>query len=136
MSIDPAFGINNFGKQKMYSESETLANNILTVLLGKPGSFPSIPSLGMYVQGVVIQPYDQIDTDSLKNELVTQCAQFKGVVQGGEFDVMKTTTKNKDGDTIPVILFIIPTQIKGVGNRLAIGISTDSGATRFNFSWL
>ena len=95
MAIDPAFGLNSFGKPKMYSETQTLANNILTVLFGKPGSFPD-----------------------------------------GQFDIIKSSTTDKDGLEKPLILFVIPTIIKEVSSKLAVGvIITDKGIS-YNFAWI
>ena len=48
-NIDPTFGLNNFNQTKVLSETETLVNNILMVLFGKPGFYPSIPALGMNI---------------------------------------------------------------------------------------
>ena len=45
--VDPAFGKNAFNSPKYYNETQTAANNILTILFGRPGFYPSIPDLGM-----------------------------------------------------------------------------------------
>ena len=49
-SVDPAFGVDSFNRPKVLSETETIVNNILFILFGKPGSYPSIPSLGMDIE--------------------------------------------------------------------------------------
>ena len=49
-SVDPVYGVNNFNETKVLTEAETLVNNILMILFGKPGFYPSIPSLGMDIQ--------------------------------------------------------------------------------------
>lgn len=136
MAIDPAFGLNNFGKAKLYSESETLANNLLTVLFGKPGSYPSIPSLGMYIQGMLYDSYDDLEEDELKSQLIEQCSYFDEVVTSGEFDIQKTTTKTKDGYEVPFVKIIIPTVIKDVSNRFAVGILMNNGNISYNFQWV
>lgn len=136
MSVDPAFGLDNFKKSKLYSESETLANNILAVLFAKPGSFPSMPKLGMYIQGVVMRFTDEIDTEAIKSELVVNCSHFENVVSSGEFDVQKRTVTNKEGTSVPILVLIIPAKIKNVSNQLLIGIVYDGGKIRYNFNWL
>lgn len=136
MAIDPAFGLNDFGKPKMYSETQTLANNILTVLFGKPGSFPSMPELGMNIQNTLYNHYDDFDEESVKSELTDQCSYFSDVISSGEFDIIKSSTTDKDGLEKPLILFIIPTVIKDVSNRLAVGIVIGDNGITYNFAWL
>lgn len=136
MGIDPAFGTSNFGTAKMYSESETLINNILTILFGKPGAYPTLPNLGMDVPKLLLNLYDDIDEETLKNELVENCSSFKDVVQNGEFDVIKTTLKDKHANEVPSILFKVPTKIKNVSKSLIIGISSSNKQIAYNFAWL
>ena len=136
MAIDPAFGLNSFGKPKMYSETQTLANNILTVLFGKPGSFPSMPELGMNIQDTLYSHYDDFDEETFKEELTDQCSAFDDVVSDGQFDIIKSSTTDKDGLEKPLILFVIPTIIKEVSSKLAVGvIITDKGIS-YNFAWI
>jgi len=136
MAIDPAFGANNFGTPKMYSETETIANNILTVLFGKPGAYPTMPHLGMDVPKMVLMLYDEIDEESLKNELISNCSSFSEVVRDGDFDVIKTVLKDKEGNDSPTVLFKIPTQIKNVSRSLIIGISSSNRQISYNFAWI
>lgn len=118
---DPGFGVNNFNKPKYYSESQTTANNIMMILYGRPGFYPSIPDLGMDVSRLLNIPLDDIDCESLKSELTIQCNRFIENVRDGTFDVFKSLLDNK-----PLIIFAVPVEVKRVPKRIAIGISTDS----------
>ena len=133
MSVDPAFGTNNFGAPKMYSESETLANNIVATLLGRPGSYPSMPDLFMGIQDYLMSMEDDIDEEAIKNELVSQCSHFKQVVRDGNFQVTKTNT-TMNGKDIPLILFAIPTIVENRNRNLAIGFTKDGNNLKFNFA--
>lgn len=136
MAIDPAFGTNNFGTPKMYSESETLVNNILTILFGKPGAYPTLPNLGMDVARLVLTLYDEISEESLKNQLIYNCSHFNEVVKNGEFDVIKTVLKDVNKNNVPTLLFKIPTIIKNVSKSLIIGISSTNRQISYNFAWM
>lgn len=137
MPVDPAFGVSSFGEPKVYSETETLANNILAVLFGKPGSIPTMPNAGMYIQDLVMQMEDEINTEEIKASLVNQCSDFKSVVNTGEFDVTKRSfTDPKTGVTSPLLLIVIPTQIKHVSRSLVIGIRKSGNTITYNFSWV
>ena len=116
----PAFGVNNFNKPKMYSESETTANNIMSLLYGVPGFYPSIPDLGMNIGRLLDSFMDDIDTESIKVELATQCNKFIKNIRDGSFDVEKTTLNGN-----PLLIFVIPVTIKQVPKRVGIGITTD-----------
>ena len=137
MSVDPAFGINNFGKPKMYNETQTVANNILAMLFGKPGSIPSMPELGLYIQGQLFEFFDDINTDSLKNSLVEQCRYFDTYVQSEEFDIIKNTITNPvNGETSDILLIILPTQIQNTSKHFAIGMQKKGDGVVYNFTWL
>lgn len=136
MAIDPAFGVDSFGNPKMYSESETLARNILTILFGKELAYPTMPSFGMDIPKLILTMYDEISEDDLKNELIGHCTHFREVVQTGEFDVIKTILKDSLGNDAPSILFQIPTQIKHVSRTLVIGITATQKHITYNFVWL
>lgn len=137
MPIDPAFGINNFGKPKMYNETQTVANNILALLFGKPGSIPSMPDLGMYIQGQLFEFFDDIDTDSLKSQLVEQCRYFDTYVQSNEFDIIKNTITNPvNGETSDILLIILPTQIQNTSKHFAVGLQKKGDSVVYNFTWL
>lgn len=136
MAKDPAFGLNGFGKPKIYSESETLAHGILNALLSKPGSYPSMPNFGMNVARMVFLPYEEIDTTAIKTELIQHCSYFANVVQSGEFDVDKREVTDNLGKKVPMLIFIIPTIVRNVGKRLVIGIRKNGIGISYNFSWV
>lgn len=135
MGKDPAFGLNGFGRPKICSESETLAKGILNVLLSKPGSYPSIPNLGMNISQMVFLPFDDIDTSAIKTELVQHCSYFADVVQNGAFQVTKLEATDDLGQKVPLLVFEIPTIIKTVGKRLLIGIKKSGLGITYNFTW-
>lgn len=136
MAVDPGFGLNNFGAPKIYNETETVARNVLMVLFGKPGSYPSLPHIGMDIPKLLLTSYDDLSEDALKQELVNQCSSFSSVVRSGEFDVIKTFNTDKDNVKKPLLLFKIPTQIKTKSRNLVIAIESGSKGITYNFVWI
>lgn len=134
MPIDPAFGTNNFNKPKMYSESETLARNIVAVLFGKPGAYPTMPGGGMYIQGSLMKMEDDVDTEGLKTELISQCSHFTQVVRNGEFDVQHKTLRIR-GNSARALVFRIPTVIRDHRRNLLIGVIEMARKISYNFEW-
>lgn len=135
MAVDPAFGTNDFNEPKLYSESETLVKNILTVLFGVPGSYPTMPKLGMNIQALIMSLEDDIDPSTIKSELVSQCSHFREVVSNGEFDVIKTTYMSND-KLEPILLISVPTVIRNTYRNLVIGITSQHELIKYNFSWI
>lgn len=118
--IDPAFGVNSFNEPKYYSESQTAANNIMMILYGKPGFYPSIPDLGMDVPRLNDTFFDDLDTDQIKSELARQCNVFIDNIRDGTFDVQKSLINGK-----PLLIFVVPVISEQVPQRIAIGITTN-----------
>lgn len=132
--IDPKFGVNAFEKGDYSNESQTVANNFLALLFGKPGFFPSMPELGIYIQSYVYQHFDDIDVGAIKAEVIRQCDELMDWVNDGSFDVIKTKNQ-KNGS--PMILFKLPVQEKDITKHFAVAITlgTDNSIS-YNFTWL
>ena len=119
--VDPAFGLNSFNTAKYYNESQTTANNIMFILEGRPGCYPSIPELGMNIRQLLYRPMDEINTDAIKVELARQCSYFLTNIRNGTFDVQKTVYQGN-----PLLVFVIPVTVEQVTQQLAIGVTTNT----------
>ncbi|HAU88253.1 MAG TPA: hypothetical protein DCW90_23095 [Lachnospiraceae bacterium] len=132
MAIDPAFGVDNFLQAKFYNETETVANNFMTLLFGKPGFFPSIPYLGLDIPNRLYTTVDSETIQGLKNEVRRQCEELIDFVDDGSFDIQLTFIKEQ-----PVLVFILPIVEKDCTKHFAVGIKTDDlGSVSYNFTWL
>ena len=120
--VDPAFGMNSFNTPKFYNESATTAKNIITILEGRPGFFPSMPDLGMDIKrSLLYKDIDELDTNVIKAELVRQCDAFITNIRNGTFDVQKVLYQEK-----PLLVFVIPVTIEQAPQRLAVGVTLNS----------
>lgn len=127
--LEPSFGVNSFNKAKYKNETETIATSVVNLLLGKPGYFPSMPNLGINIQDLIYQFWDDIDVNIIKAKIVAQCQVLEEYVDSGELDVVKA---DYNGD--PLLLVIVPVQVKNTKERLAIGITQNSnGQTMYNY---
>ena len=131
MAVDPQFGIDSYNRAKILSETQTIVYNLLTILFGKPGFYPSIPQLGMDIQQYLYMFDDEFDTNYIKSQLASQCRDFIDVIKDGSFDVIKSTYNDQ-----PLLIFVIPAIITNVETNLFLGITvTNSGDYRFNFTF-
>lgn len=131
MAIEPDFGVNNFNKPKMFSESETLVNNLLMLLFMRPGSYPSLPNLGIDIEQYLYMFFDEINTEKIKYDIAAQCVQFLDAVEAGSLDVQKILYKKK-----PLLLIVLPVRIEEnvTGLKLALTLN-DANNVFYNFEY-
>ena len=124
--VDPAFGVNEYGKPKMLTEDQTLVNNFLLLLLGKPGFYPSIPTIGIDIEQYLYTFIDDINLDELKAKIAVQCNDFLPAIREGNFDIQKTVMRDKI-----LLVFTLPSVAK---KQTLLGVTTDgSGKVIFRF---
>ena len=127
--VDPVFGTNDYGKQKMLTENQTLANNFLMLLLGKPGFFPSLPMIGIDIEQYLYAFIDEINIEQLKAKIAVQCSDFLPAINQGNFDIQKTTMKDR---TLRV--FTLPSISDTNEYPIILGVTTnDSGEVIYRF---
>lgn len=128
-SVDPTFGIDEFKRPKVLSETETTVNNILTLLMGEPGFYPSIPYIGINIKQYLYMPIDDIPCEAITAELAKQCSDFAPDINSGEFTIQKSIYNKK-----PIILVTLPVIDDTKKNVLSIGITVnDKGEYIYNF---
>lgn len=131
MNKDPAYGVNSFNKPKILNETQTLVNNLVLVLTGKPGFYPSQPTLGMDISQYLYSFDDEINVTDIKNKLVEQCSDFLDCIKNGDFDVMITHHNEK-----PMLVFKLPMVVDNSYTELVLGVSTSpTGELIYNFTF-
>lgn len=127
--IEPLFGEDSFRKPKLLKDSEVMVNAILMVLFGKPGFFPSIPELGMYIQQYRYVNLDQVDTDQMKVQLAYQCGLLKDDIISGDIDIQKVMLGNGN-----IALGIkIPITENHVKSSVLIGVQYKEDGIAYNY---
>lgn len=129
MSVDPVYGVNDFNRPKVLAEDETYVNNLLMILFGKPGFYPSIPYLGMDVGSMLYMFEDEINVDKIKTDLAYQCLDFLPLIDNGDLDVVVTTYKGRT-----MIIFQLPIIYKKKTTTLTVGVTlNDKGQLIYQF---
>ena len=98
---EPAFGLDKFRKPLVYEDWEAVAQSIIIVLFGKPGFYPSIPTLGMDMN----ERLDKIDVDQLKGQLAYQLNIVSDLILTDQIKIIK---KVLVGYKIPALIILIP----------------------------
>ena len=124
------FGVNDFNRPNVLSEVDTEVHNILAILFGKPGFYPSIPKLGMNISQYLYKFEDEIDPKAILAELASQCRDFLPEIQSGDIDVQWVTSNGRR-----FLVFTLPVILSERSTTIALGITKDqtSGEIRFNF---
>lgn len=89
IGYDAAFGLNEFGQPRLMSEIEVVKTVLMVVLLGNKGMIPSLPWIGMNIDDRLYNFYDDIDPESLKSEIVQQCAALGVYFQNESIQITK-----------------------------------------------
>lgn len=127
-AVNPSFGVNDFNEVKYYEADETIVRDLLLLLFGKPGFYPSIPYLGMNIQTLLYTLEDDMDTSQLKAKLAVQCNDFLGLITSGELDIY---TLHYNGN--PMLVFRLPV-VREKASDLILGITVlENGEMQFNF---
>ena len=126
--VEPTFGLDDFQRPKTLKDYDALARIVLTILFGKPGFYPSIPNLGMFIQQYSNKRLDEIDTDMMKVQLAYQCSLLCEQITNGDIDILKTVVDEK-----PALLIKIPHYISTSISNLVIGVQIDEKELVYNY---
>ena len=130
--VNPVFGINSFNKPKKMSPKESYIMDIMMLLFGKPGFYPSIPRLGINISKFLYQFDDEIDVDFIKTELITQCEDLSIVVDTNDFEIVQT---EYEGNLMLVLVMPVINDKEDERHLLTIGITTNENKEIvFNFT--
>lgn len=95
IGYDTTFELNEFNEPRIRGEIETLKDALLFVLFSKPGSYPSIPELGLDIETYLYSFYDEIDVEDLKGKITDQCELIGAYIRGGTIQIKKTKYRSK-----------------------------------------
>jgi hypothetical protein len=129
LPVNPTFNVNDFNEPKVLSPTESFITDVMMILFGKPGFYPSIPTLGMDISHYLYSFDDEIDTEGIKSELALQCSEFSYSINRGDMDII--TTKY-NGNLM--LLFLMPIVKDSKDFQLVLGVTTnDKGEIIYNF---
>lgn len=90
IGYDTTFELNEFNEPRIRSEIETLKDVVLFILFSKPGSYPSLPEIGLNIEDYLYSFYDELDVNELKDKLKEQCSILAPYMTGGAIAIQKT----------------------------------------------
>ena len=125
------FGLNNFGKQTVLSEEDTIAQLILNILFMRPGQMPSMPHIGINIRQYLYSFEENIDVELLKNKISSQCSTIIPYI---DIDNLKVFVVDYRGESI--LMIIMPIFISLGATNLMIGMkSSEDNGIVFNYQY-
>jgi hypothetical protein len=95
IGYETTFELNEFNQPRIRSELENVKDAVLFILFSKPGQYPSLPNIGLDLQGLLYSFYDEIDTNDLKQKIISQCEALGTYFDKGVIEIKKTKYKNQ-----------------------------------------
>jgi hypothetical protein len=129
VDINPTFAVNDYQKPKYLSEKESYVSDILMILFGKPGFYPSIPTLGMDIRQYLYMFEDEISPDAIKSKLIAQCEEFDETINTEDMDVVATVYQER-----LLLIFVLPIINDSNRSSVMVGVTTNTaGEVIYNF---
>ena len=126
------FGLDNFGKQKTLSLSETIGQLVLDILLLKPGQLPSLPHIGMNIKQYIYKFQEDIDPEYIKSQLQTQCRDLSMYIDTQSFQIVVFPL---DTESILFISVKLTSIVDEVPKDLLIGFKKVKNSEKVTFNY-
>lgn len=125
LKYDVAFDTDSMSKPKVVSSFDLAINIVLTLLMMKPGQYPSIPELGIDIESYLFEYSDSKTLPAeIKNKLYDQCNRLE--ISGLNIEIFFDQTE--DG-TNALVIELTGTETLAYGSdesqRVIIGITYD-----------
>lgn len=93
--FDATFDLNKFSAPRLISTDELAKNIIFFILFSKPGTYPSLPMIGMDIEKYLYSFYDEINVDDIKSQLISQCSFLEQYFSSNDISISKSIKDNK-----------------------------------------
>lgn len=109
------FGLNNFGKQKMMDEKDTIAQMLMNLFLLRQGQIPSLPHIGIDIRRYMYQFEDDINAEEIREAILYQC---KSLVPYIEIDSLQVVFAPLETESLMYIIVPIRANVDGGGTAI------------------
>lgn len=122
LGYDVLLDTDSMYKPKVISTFEMTINSVLTLLLMKPGQYPSIPELGLDIESYL---YEYSDDDTVVESLQAKLRDQMNRLDISGCDVSIDIDTMSDGNNALIVTINAPDYIAtgSVSNRVIIGIT-------------
>lgn len=93
IGYDGTFELNEFNQPRIKSEIELVKDIVMYILFTRPGQYPSLPNIGLDIQSILYSFYDELNTEDLKEQIISQCEALDQFFRNGSIEVKKAKYK-------------------------------------------
>lgn len=121
---DALFELDEFSRPKLISPSEMIKNIIMFILFSKPGSYPSLPEIGLDIQSYLYEFYDVLNVYELRQNIINQCSLLEFYFNNNNIDIIKH--KNNGVPSLKINMdYVVNSSNGNQSKSFHIGISYD-----------
>lgn len=125
------FGLDNFSRQKVLTEKDSIAQALLNLLFMRPGQMPSLPHIGINVRKYLYQFEDEINVGELKEDIAYQCSELLPYLDMSNLQLFIVPYRGVD-----ILMLMVPILVEGDTPTLVIGMQRgDNGNVVFNYQF-
>ena len=125
------FGLDDFGKQTMLTQGESIAQMLVNLFLMRPGQIPSLPHIGMNIRQYMYRFENEIDISNIKTQISIQCPDILQYIDLDNIQLISTPYKNDY-----VLYLLIPLSVKVAENSaISIGFKRSSSNNEITFNY-
>jgi hypothetical protein len=95
LGYDGSLTVDEYGNNKIIKTPEMIRNIVTWILFATPGSYPSIPHLGLNIRELLYNHYDELDQNQLANRIIAQCEELSYYFNKKELSVRKQKYYNR-----------------------------------------
>ena len=95
LGYDGSLTVDEYGNNKIIKTPEMIRNIVTWILFATPGSYPSIPHLGLNIRELLYNHYDELDPNQLANRIIAQCEELSYYFNKKELSVRKQKYYNR-----------------------------------------
>ena len=125
------FGLDNFGKQAMMTQAQTIAQMIVNLCLLRPGQLPSLPHIGINIRQYMYRFEEDIDVSVIKDQISKQCVDILPYIDVSNMQMILFPYKNES-----ILYLFIPLSVEVADNTaISIGFKKSNTNKEITFNY-
>ena len=131
MKRELKFGLDDFGKQAMLTQAESVAQMLVNLFLMRPGQIPSLPHIGMNIRQYMYRFDNEIDVSNIKTQIAIQCPDILQYIDLENIQLISTPYKNDH-----ILYLLVPLSVRVAENSaISIGFKRSSSSNEITFNY-
>lgn len=123
-----AFGDDEKGKAKQFTDIESLGQILYNIFVMRPGSLPSLPNVGIDIRQYMYRLEGSIDVDSLKGDIIKSCTELLTFIEVSDIEIQEVDYQNEK-----VLLIIMTVNLEDITHAMVSAFRTSNNGLLYSF---